>query len=121
MFGDIFSCWEIFLAVSVGIAYVLYVLYQARKDARPRKLCEAELLAKLALMGPNTEYDIFRVAAQEWHAADSRVEKDFREYLLEGLIPYYVNSYLRKYAKENGDVFKPPFTAAGRDCLPWLK
>ena len=121
MHAGIFSQWEILLLVLAGFAYVMLVQHLAKKDARPRVLNEAELLAKLALMGPNNEYDIFRVSAREWHLAENRIAGDFREYLLEGLIPYYVNSYLRKFAKENGNVFQPPFMADGRGYLPWLK
>ena len=121
MTDTIYNSWEIFSVVLLGIVYLGVILNQSRKQQRPRKLNEAELLAKLALISPDTEFDIFRMAAQEWHVPESRISDDFKGYLLEGLIPYYVNSYLRKFARENGDIYQSPFVASGRGSMPWLK
>ena len=121
MFDEIFSNGASIFLIFMGIAYILVIQYTSKKASRPRKLNEAELLAKLALMGPESEYDIFHLAARDWHVHETQIEDDFKVYLNEGLIPYYVNSYVRKKGREEGDVFTPPFSLEGRGSLPWLK
>lgn len=108
------------LLISMALVYILVIQKACKKDASPRKLSEAELLAKLARMGPHNEYDLFHLAAQEWHIPQNHINEDFRNYLLHSSIPYYVNAYMRKIASEKGDVFRPPFVLGG-GSLPWLK
>ncbi|MDJ0829037.1 MAG: hypothetical protein QNI92_04235 [Desulfobacterales bacterium] len=120
MFDYFFNSWASFIIFLLAVTYILILQYTARKESRPRKLSEPELLAKLARVGPHSEYDLFFIAAREWHVPGTRVESDFKAYLLEGFIPYYVNSYLRKMISENDQIYRPPFTFGG-GSLPWLK
>ena len=115
-----FNGWAALLLMVVGLGYLLVIYLTAKREARPRPLTEAELLAKLGRIGPDTEYDIFFHAARDWRVLTDEVEADFKEYLLEGTIPYYVNSYLRKKAVESGNHYRPPFILGG-GSLPWLK
>jgi len=108
------------LLLLAGLCYLVLIQYLSKKESKPRKLSEAEMLAKLARMGPETEYDIFHTAAEEWNVPSSRVEEDFKDYLLEEVIPYYVNSHMRKRAREAGDGYRPPFLVGG-GSMPWLK
>jgi hypothetical protein len=108
------------LLILTALLYILIIQNICKKDASPRKLTEPELLTKLARMGPHNEYDIFHLAAGEWHISQHHIDEDFKNYLLQDLIPYYVNAYLRKIANEKGDVFRPPFSLGG-GSLPWLK
>ena len=49
-----------------------------------------------------------------------QVEEDFKTYLKESSIPYYVNAYLRQKGQEIGNTYRPPFILGG-GSLPWLK
>ena len=120
MIGYIFNSWSSLVLFLLGVSYLLILQYAAKKEARPRKLNESELLAKLAKIGPHSEYELFFIAARDWHAPETRVQDDFKAYLLEGTIPYYVNSYLRKKSAESDEIYRPPFTFGG-GSLPWLK
>lgn len=118
--NELFTNWPSLLLILIALVYILVIQNVCKKDASPRKLSEAELLTKLARMGPHNEYDIFHLAAQDWNIPQNHINQDFRNYLLWDLIPYYVNSYLRKIAIEKGDIFRPPFVFGG-GSLPWLK
>ena len=120
MLAYLFSNWTSLLLVLLGVGYLILIQYLAKKEARPRKLNEAELLAKLARIGPHTEYDIFTLAADDWRVTQEQIEEDFKTYLTEGTIPYYVNAYLRQKAQEIGQTYRPPFLLGG-GSLPWLK
>jgi hypothetical protein len=112
--------WSSLVLIVLGVGYLILLQYLSKREARPRELTEAELLAKMARMGPYSEYEIFHNASYEWHIQKSRIDHDFKTYLLEGTIPYYVNSFLRKEARERGNMFRPPFILGG-GSLPWLK
>ena len=120
MLFNLFNGWPAVLLMAVGISYLLVICLASKREARPRLLTEAELLAKLGRIGPDTEYDIFFRAALDWRVSKDEVESDFKAYLLEGAIPYYVNSYLRKKASKSGNRYRPPFILGG-GSLPWLK
>lgn len=120
MLLNLFNGWTALLLMVVGCSYLLVIYLTAKREARPRPLTESELLAKLGRIGPDTEYDIFFHAARDWRVSKDEVESDFKEYLHEGTIPYYVNSYLRKRALESGNFYRPPFLLGG-GSLPWLK
>lgn len=121
MSSEIFSSGASVFLILVGLIYVLIIQHASKLASRPRKLEDGELLAKLALISSSSEYDIFHLAARQWHVPESRIDGDFKIYLIDGLIPYYVNAYVRKKGKEEGDVFSPPFSLQGRGSLPWLK
>ena len=112
--------WPSLLLLLLGVAYLLLIQYLAKREVRPRRLTEAELLVKLARVGPYNEFEIFCSAAHRWHVSAGQVNDDFKKYLLEGLIPYYVNSFLRKIGDEIGDTYRPPFVFGG-GSLPWLR
>ncbi len=110
-----------FLLVSAALVYIVIVQALSKRDARPRRLSEAEMLAKLALMENRSEYDLFHIAAVDWHAPRQRVDDDFKAYLTDGILPYYVNAHVRKKRRQLGDVFSPPFSLRGRGSMPWLR
>ncbi len=111
------TAWGILLW---GIAYLVVLHLLARREARPRRLTEAELLVKLARMGPHSEYEIFQLAAEDWIVSRQQVDDDFKTYLQEDLIPYYVNAYLRKRGSGEDNRYRSPFLLGG-GSLPWLK
>lgn len=121
MFGDLLSDWTSLIIVVTGLVYLAVIQYVSKKEGRPRKLSEGEMLTKLARLGNCTEYDIFHAAALEWHVPVSQIDDDFKRYLLDGIIPYYVNSFVRQKGKELGGDFRPPFFLNGGGFMPWLR
>jgi hypothetical protein len=121
MIEIIMNNWQSLLLLSGGTCYLVIISLVSVKNTRPRRLTDAELLAKLALMTSQTEHDLFGAAAQKWHVPPERVEDDFKIYLYEGALPYYLRDWLRQKAKESGNTFSPPFSLNGRGLFPWLK
>lgn len=103
-----------------GVGYLAVMHILARRESRPRRLTEAELLVKLARMGPLTEHDMFHRAAGDWNVSRQQVEEDFKTYLLEERLPYYVNAYLRQKGKGGDNRYRSPFLLGG-GSLPWLR
>ena len=121
MFVELFGNWPSLLIVVMGLVYIAVIQHVSKKAGRPRKLSDAEMLTKLARLGDCTEYDIFRAAAVEWHVPARQIDDDFKRYLLDDLIPYYVNSFVRLKGKELGGEFRPPHFLNGGGFMPWLR
>ena len=121
MLGDLIGNGSSLLIVVMGLVYLAVIQAVSKRAGRPRKLSDAEMLTKLARLGNCTEHDIFRAAALEWHVPVSRIDDDFKRYLLEDIIPYYVNGFVRQKGKALGGVFRPPFFPSGGGYMPWLR
>ncbi len=55
-----------------------------------------DYLFKIARITGTSEYAIFFKAAETWPVVQSMVEEDFKEYLTNQVVPYYVNDFVRK-------------------------
>ena len=53
-------------------------------------------LYKISRISGDSEYDIFFKSAANWPISNDRVDRDFRRYLSDQSLPYYVTDYLRK-------------------------
>ena len=100
MDGGSFGGWGFPLLMLAGIVYLLIMHAASGKRERPETLSSSERLAGLAREKGGSEYDIFCLAASHWHVPDSRVDRDFKLYLTDEQIPYYVNGYIRHSAPE---------------------
>ena len=121
MEGAMFGSESSLLLIVVGAAYLFIIQYVSKKESRRRRLTEAEMLAALGRLGPHTEYDLFFLAAEDWRVPKTQIEDDFKTYLQDGLIPYYVNAYMRKKAQATEAGYRPPFHLGAGANLPWLR
>ena len=101
MEGGLLGGWGAVLLLLAGIVYQLIIQAASKKEERSAHLSPAEQLAQIARKQGGSEYDIFRKAALEWNEPESRIDDDFKRYLNEEIIPYYVNGYIRE--KEEKD------------------
>ncbi len=60
---------------------------------------DEEYLAFLARKYGISEHDLFFFAAKAWGRSQSRVETDFRHYLVAGHLPHYVRDFVRRERK----------------------
>ena len=65
-----------------------------------KPLTTEEYLAWLAGLSQKSEYDLFFVSAEEWHIPDTKIKEDFKDYLRDGVVPYYVEDFVRKARKK---------------------
>lgn len=66
---------------------------------RKRPATDEEFLAWMAHLYRVSEHDLFFYAAQSWNHSESRVEADFKDYLVNGGLPHYVRDFIRKEKK----------------------
>ena len=64
--------------------------------SRNRPVTIEGYLFKISRLTGKNEYEIFCRAAEEWPVSGDQIEQDFRRYLTEQQIPYYVNDFVRK-------------------------
>lgn len=120
MAGELLGEWAAFVFPAAAFLYLWFIRGMDRQVARKRMLSVEELLAKLAKTSEHNEYDLFCLSAEEWNVGKAQVDEDFKTYLLQGELPYYVNHYIRKIQKESKEEYQPPFLLGG-GYLPWLK
>ena len=92
--------WNSIILPFIVLIYI-YLLYRIEKRFhRQRALTDEEYLAYLARVYGCSEYDLFHAAATEWNLSGESIEEDFKTYLIEGDMPYYVKDFVRKARKE---------------------
>lgn len=62
---------------------------------RSRGISEIETLSNKARSRGISEYDLFMEAASEWKVNKNQVDMDFKHYLRDGSIPFYLRHLLR--------------------------
>ncbi len=118
---DICTRWAPFIYPALAFVYLQLIRYLDKRFSRKRPLTNEEFLTKMALVLDCTEHDIFLRAAREWHVPPYRVDWDFTVYLQEGLLPHYVNDFIRKVKQKSAAQMRPPFSFHGGGYLPWLQ
>jgi len=66
-------------------------------------------LYKIARLTGKSEYDVFCKSAEEWPVSQSRIDYDFKRYLIDQDVPHYVNDFVRKNKKHIDELHIPPF------------
>ena len=56
-------------------------------------------LFKISRLTGKSEYDIFCKAAEDWPVSKEQIEQDFKRYVSDQCVPYYVNDFVRKNKK----------------------
>ena len=80
----------------LAIAYVLGKKVIETCERRNLQVSDEEYLASMAVNRKCSEYDLFLEAGESWQTGTSQVEDDFKQYLIQGILPHYVRDYVRK-------------------------
>ncbi|MEJ2313701.1 MAG: hypothetical protein P8Y85_02775 [Nitrospirota bacterium] len=86
---------EVIVAMAVWVVVLAASLYVIEARLRKRKKEDSDLLFEMARRSRCSEYDIFISAAKEWAIPEDRIDEDFKAYLLEGVMPFYVRAFVR--------------------------
>ena len=79
------------------VGYLFWTFYRKVQKCSQRDLVEREnSLYKISLETGQTEYDLFRKSAKDWSLSDDRIEQDFRRYMADQVLPYYVKDFVRR-------------------------
>jgi transcriptional antiterminator len=100
MLDNLIFEWRMLVFPVVAVLYFHLLryfdhLYYARKPATTE-----EYLAWLARLSERSEYDLFFISAEDWNVSEQTIEEDFKNYLRDGFIPYYVADFVRKAKKK---------------------
>ncbi|MGD9078123.1 MAG: hypothetical protein PVG96_02225 [Desulfobacterales bacterium] len=63
---------------------------QADQTARERSLYN------ISLATGRTEYDLFCKSAEDWSVSGNRIDQDFKRYMTDESLPYYVMDFIRR-------------------------
>lgn len=83
----------IYILVSVASFIIISLMMEARVWRRNRT--EMESLTYEAMRREMSEFDLFVESASLWNIKTEQVEKDFKEYLRDGSLPFYLRQMLR--------------------------
>jgi hypothetical protein len=54
---------------------------------------------KITQVTGKSPYDVFCKAAEDWPVSEEQIEQDFKKYMSDESVPYYVNDFIRKNKK----------------------
>ena len=96
--------WAFWLAI-IGVVGILAAVHLLEKRSKTtRELTESEMLFVLARSTETSEFEQFRLAAQDWNISEKKVKADFNRYLLQSVLPHYVRDYLRRTKASRPDL-----------------
>jgi hypothetical protein len=96
MFESILKDWGMILFPLAALGYFHLMRYLDNRFANRTPLSDEEYLTHMARSQSVSEYDIFCLASQQWHVPRERIDEDFKDYLVNDLMPYYVKDFVRK-------------------------
>jgi hypothetical protein len=109
MIGQLISETETLCAVIFfGVLFDLLRRRNNKKLNEYQETVEYQLY-KIARVTGKSEYDVFCKSAENWPITKEKVEQDFRIYLLQQHVPYYVVDFVRKNKKHIDELHLPLF------------
>jgi hypothetical protein len=100
VFTEIAFSWEWLVFPLATIGYFQLLRYLNLRHARKRLLTDEEILTQIARLKGCSEYDLFFRSAENWRVTNQRIAGDFKIYLKNEQLPYYVKDYIRKTRAE---------------------
>ena len=93
--------WILMTTQMVGvICIVLLVGMRLKKWLRLNKPVTAQgYIFKITRITGKSAYNVFCKAAEDWPVSKEQIEQDFKRYLSNESVPYYVNDFIRKNKK----------------------
>ncbi len=100
---------ETLLLLLFTIFFILGIHRLNLRYSSCRPATTEDYIYKLAKITQQSEHAIFHEAAGKWPISKLMVENDFKQYLLNQTIPYYVNDFIREH-KQYLDKWRiPPY------------
>ncbi len=85
------------MLISLLVGFGLFILVSAIAEflVRRKKEDELETLAIEARRREVSEYDLFQEAASKWNIKKEQADRDFKQYLRDGALTFYMRQMLR--------------------------
>ena len=79
------------------VAYLFWVLYcKFITDSRADQIAKDQSLYGISLATGRTEYELFCESAEKWSVARDLIDRDFKRYMAEQVLPHYAMDFVRK-------------------------
>jgi hypothetical protein len=85
----------LFIVVFVGVLFRAVFRWN-RAVFSDKPVTMEDYLYKISRVTGKSEYDVFIKSAEEWPVPVKRIEEDFKAYLQQQTVPYYVRDFVRK-------------------------
>ena len=93
--------WVLIITQMIGaICIVLLVGIRLKKKfIQGKPLTVPGYIFKITRLTDKSEHDVFFKAAEDWPVSKEQIEQDYKRFMLEERVPYYVNDFIRKNKK----------------------
>ncbi len=79
------------------VGYLFWSLCRKfQKDSQSDLDARQHSLYDLSLATGRTEYDLFHRSAENWSVSGDRIDRDFRRYMADQILPHYAQDFVRK-------------------------
>ena len=79
------------------VGYLFWTFYwKVQKSSRADQIARERSLYNISLATGRTEYDLFCKSAEDWSVSGHRIDQDFKRYMIDESLPYYVADFVRK-------------------------
>lgn len=79
------------------VGYFFWAFYRKfQRDSQAEQAIKKNTLYNISLETGRSEYDLFIKSAENWPVSAARIEKDFRRYMADQVMPHYATDFVRK-------------------------
>jgi len=79
------------------VGYLFWTLYRkVQKNSQTDQIEREISLYNISLATGRTEYELFCKSAEDWSVSHNRIDQDFKRYMIDERLPYYVTDFIRK-------------------------
>lgn len=96
MLETLLTDWKVLAFFVLVICYYESMRLIDQRWANRGPLSDSEHLTFMARKRGISEYELFRIAAKTWNLPESRVDTDFKDYLLHEHMPHYLKDLVRR-------------------------
>jgi hypothetical protein len=94
--------------MTIGIGAIcialLVGLWLKKRYIQTKPLTVPGYIFKITRLTDHSEYDVFCKAAEDWPVSKQQIEQDFKRFMSEERVPYYVNDFIRKNKKHIDEI-----------------
>ena len=105
MFDQIIDAIGAVCAVLLVWCLVRGYLRNLKPTNRADPISIEDYLQKITHITGFSTYEIFRRSAEDWHVSADRIDRDFKTYLSNLTVPYYVKDFVRRGQKHIDDLY----------------
>jgi hypothetical protein len=100
--------------IAIALIYALLKVYLEKRLAPLDGGGDERGLSDLAFAKGCSAYDIFKDAGSTWRFSQGKIDDDFKAYLSDGLVPFYVHDYLCRDVKKGDTTYHKLIFSGGR-------